>query len=508
MCAKDMSVRQAHPGDFQDWVQRHLAALTDRFSDLQIAFACPDCKPDQCRHYPRAVMGEYLKAQFDEAVQSAGALGVSVELMPGHEVIDLQHHDGCIALTVRESSTQTVAQCDADGVLLATGHWFEKPEDPFFFTSPWPAAELLTAIPEGETVGVLGSSLSAVEVALTLTSEGRFERQPSGELAFIPPANPRKAVFYSRQGLLPRVRGRTGSRPNRFFTCDEIRRMIAQKPMRLQLSDVFRLLDKELSTAYGTAFNWSAVTAAPADPAQQLRRAIRSAKYGDGPDGELIWQTVLVEIFPVARDLYLNLALDERRRFDRDFTTAFFMHAATQPVLNAEKLLALMTGGFVRVEQLGRDYRLHREPSGRYQFRYRDPLGRVRHADHRYIVNARGQPRSVETDPAELTRNLLRRGGVQLEERRDIDAKSSSGVDAGQAHPADRSTYRTGSVLIDPETHRVLRDKADGAGPTDPPVFAVGAMTRGQMIDASMADGISRSTAAVVDHLMDVLTSA
>jgi hypothetical protein len=284
--------------------------------------------------------------------------------------------------------------------------------------------------------------------------------------------------------------------------------MIAEKPMRLRLSDVFQLLDKELFTAYGAAFDWAAVTTTPADPAEQLRQAIRNAKYGDGPDGELIWQTVLVEIFPVARDLYLNLSLDERRRFDRNFTTAFFMHAATQPVLNAEKLLALIEGGFVRVERLGRDYRLHREPSGGYQFRYRDPQGRERRADHRYIVNARGQPRSVETDPAELTRNLLRRGVVRVEERRDMDAQPLFGVDTGPAHPNGQAIYRTGSILIEPETHRVVRDIADGTGSTDSPLFAVGAMTRGQMIDASMADGISRSTAAVVEHLTDVLTSS
>jgi hypothetical protein len=50
-----------------------------------------------------------------------------------------------------------------------------------------------------------------------------------------------------------------------------------------------------------------------------------------------------------------------------------------------------------------------------------------------------------------------------------------------------------------------VRDIADGTGSTDSPLFAVGAMTRGQMIDASMADGISRSTAAVVEHLINLL---
>jgi hypothetical protein len=86
-----------------------------------------------------------------------------------------------------------------------------------------------------------------------------------------------------------------------------------------------------------------------------------------------------------------------------------------------------------------------------------------------------------------------------------MDAQPFFGVDTGPAHPTGQAIYRTGSILIEPETHRVVRDIADGTGSTDSPLFAVGAMTRGQMIDASMADGISRSTAAVVEHLINLL---
>ena len=506
MCAKDMSVRIADPGDFQDWVKNNRDALQNKFPELHDAFACPDCTPDQCRHYPRAVMGEYLMARFKQSVRSARELGISVSLKPNSEVTDLRQVADGILLKYRDADTTADSDCSVDGVLLATGHWFEKPGNKNYFTSPWPASLLRQGIPEGENVGVIGSSLSAIEVALTLFSDGRFERQATGELVFYPPANPRNIVFYSRQGLMPRVRGLSGLRPNRFFTCDAIRRMIADKPGGLKLSDIYQLLDKELSSAYGTDFSWHDLMNMPDDPAQRLREDIHSALCGDGPDGELIWQTVLLESFPVARDLYLNLALEDRKRFDRNFTTVFFMHAATQPVINAEKLLALIEGGFVSIVKLGDGYELNREPSGNYQLIYKDPEGQKKIAEHRYIVDARGQPRSIETDSSELTRNLLRRGIVQSDERWCYAPTFSFDTGADRAKSSDHPFYRSGSMLIDPETHQVVAKDFGDTGWENRSIFAIGAMTRGQIIDASMAYGIIRSTATIVDWLTATLS--
>jgi len=62
-----------------------------------------------------------------------------------------------------------------------------------------------------------------------------------------------------------------------------------------------------------------------------------------------------------------------------------------------------------------------------------------------------------------------------------------------------------GSILIDPDTHRVVVPAADSASNPDLHLFAVGAMTRGQIIDSSMAYGLARSTKIVTDFLIDRL---
>ncbi len=493
MCAKDMSVRRKNPGEFQDWVQQNREALKIRHPELIKPLASPENQPSHCLHYPRAVMGEYLKSQFSEAVEAAREMGVHVKLYPNCEVTDLCEHEEHVYLKFTENSETASKRCRADSVLLATGHWSETSEAENYFSSPWPASKLLSSIPAAETIGVIGTSLSAIEVALTLTSDGQFIRQPSGELSYFPSGSTRKLVLYSRNGLLPRVRGQLGPRQNRYLSCQYIRKLIKDNPGQLTLSVIFELLDRELTEAYGRAVDWHRIISPTGDTIQILEQDIRNAQRGDGPGGALTWQTILVQIFPVARDIYLNLTLAERKRFDRHFTTLFFMHAATQPIINAEKLLALMRCGIVSIVKLGSDYQFTcNDATSTFEFIYKGPAGDTQSDSYHYVVNARGQPRSLNSDRAALTRNLIQKKLIQIEETRFV-------------MPAEHISYKTGSAVVDPKTHQVIRPGYQRNSLSKPALFAVGAMTRGQMIDASMAYGITQSTAVITDGLITQL---
>ncbi len=489
MYAKDMTVRFNKPGDFQEWVLQNFEYLEKNFPGITSASSCNDHGPEACCHYPRAVMGEYLKNRFQEAVEAGRKLGITIDLHANCEVTDLVEADERVCLSINKKNSESPEAYYADGALLATGHWFEPATVENYFSSPWPAARLLASIPSGEKVGVLGSSLSAIEVALTLSSDGQFTRNSSGDLRFIPSASQRKLTFYSRNGLLPRVRGRIGRRQNRYFTCEKIRRLITENPSQLTLSPVFELLDRELTEAYGFPTDWQQLKYFSGDT-QQLVQDIKIAKKGDGPEGELIWQTVLVEIFPVVRELYLNLTLAERERFDRSFSTLFFMYAATQPIVNGEKLLALIQEGIVTVVKLGSNYSFeHDSVTNQFTFMYTGPQGDVCKDHYRYVVNARGQTRSIESDSSRLTQNLLKKKLVQIVEKQ-------------EAEKPPPFLYTTGSIQVNPETHQVTRSGAAECRQPNFPVYAVGAMTRGQMIDTSMAFGLARSTATVAKQVI------
>ena len=503
MCAKDMTVRIARPNDFQAWALCNSRSVAEKFPELADALLETEAEHSRCRHYPRAIMGEYLKDQIGGAVRAAQDIGLNLTLNANSEVIDLVEIDGQMYLATKDSAGCRGRAGPFDGVLLATGHWAERRKHDNFFSSPWPAQELLRKIPSGAQVGVIGSSLSAIEVALTLTSDGQFSRRPDGELTYLPSGTPRKLTLYSRRGRLPRVRGRIGTRPNRYLTCERLLSAIAAHPYQLKLSMIFELLDRELAEAYGQRINWHLVVKPTGTPAALLEDDLARALKGDGPDGERIWQTALVQIFPVVREVYLHLEPAERERFDRDFNTHFFLHAATQPAINGEKILALMRAGIVSVVRLGNDYRLgQNDATGDFEVTYQGCEGKRCCDVFSYCVDARGQTRSVVSDSSELIQNLLRKEIVELEH---ITAARSGKSDS-------KDVFKTGSIKVDPDTHRIIRPQKSTANAYfstrgEIGLFAVGAMTRGQIIDSSMAYGLARSTATVADLLIARLNS-
>ena len=508
MCASDMGIFYKNPGDFEDWVTNNSKTLRSHFPWFPHPSSSPDGDRKECNHYPRAIMGEYLKARFQEAVQSARKMGLAVSLYPGSEVVDLRQNGGNICLSVKHLSSKSYFSSDADRLLLATGHWFEKNDRDHYFVSPWPAKKLLHKIPKGEKIGVIGTSLSAIETLLTLTSEGKFIRSRTGELAYAPPINSRTFCLLSRRGLLPKVRGKIGNHRNKFLNRENLDRLLSGNHKNLTLKAMFKLLHAELEDAYGQNIDWEEIINPTGKPADLLQGYLDDAINGDGPHGELIWQTILHQSFDMARDVYLNLTIEDRKRFDRNYTSIFFTHAATQPAINAEKLLALMKAGIVDVIKLGENYRMVKDDVGDcYEFIYKDVEGNVKRDAFRYVVNARGQEKSIETNPSALARNLLRSGIVQIEEAWPVSQTAHAIRDVVGELAALPITHKTGSIWIDPETHHIMQIMSEKKVVKSNAIYAVGAMTRGQIIDASMARGIAQATSKIADDLVNYLVS-
>jgi len=506
MCASDMGIICGKPGDFQDWVASNSDDLQNRFSWFRDPSAGADNSMDRCHHYPRAIMGEYLKTKFQEAVQSAQQAGLEVNLYPRSEVVDLKQNGGKIILRIRDLRSNNNFSKEADRVLLATGHWFEKNDQDHYFSSPWPADKLRRSIPRRAKVAVIGTSLSAIETLLTLTSQENFVRTPDGQLAYKAPKKSRTFYLYSRRGLLPKVRGKMGNYQNRFLTRENLDRLLSDNPGNLALDAIFELLDSELEAAYRKRVKWEEIVNPAGRPADLLQGYLNDAVNGDGPHGELIWQTILYQSFDMVRDIYLNLTLEDRKRFDKNYTSVFFTHAATQPAVNAEKLLALMKAGIVEVFKLGQDYRLIRdEGDDSYEFIYRDEFGNLKKDVYRYVVNARGQAKSLETNPSALARNLLQSGTAKIEEFRPIDRTVHSNDDIIPGLETAGETYKTGSIWIDPESHHIIHMGPDQKVIRSNAIYAVGVMTRGQIIDASMARGIVQATSRIADDLVAYL---
>ncbi|MBT8351269.1 MAG: FAD/NAD(P)-binding protein, partial [Deltaproteobacteria bacterium] len=503
MCAFDMGILDGHPGDFQQWVTRHANFLQDRFTWFADFLLKSDNAREKCSHYPRAVMGEYLKFRFQQAFQFGRKIGLQIDLYPLSEVIDLRQEDDLIRLNIKDVKSESYFSKIVNRVLLATGHWFHKNDLDQYFDSPWPANDLLRDVPQGEKVAIIGTSLSAIETVLTLTSEGEFIRSDMGELLYRPPEDSRSFVLYSRRGLLPKVRGKMGDRANKFLNRKTLMRLLSANRGDLSLDTIFNLLNSDLEEAYGQPVDWEKIYNPTEKPADLLQGYLDDAIHGDGPNGELIWQTVLHQSFDIVRDIYLNLTLRDRRQFDRNYTSVFFTHAATMPAINAEKLLALIKAGIVEVRKLGTDYCLKKyDEKERYEFIYRDVQGNEQRDIYRYVVNARGQEKSLKTNPSTLAKNLLASEIVQIEEFRHLDQINHPNREVASTLASTDQVYKTGSIWIDPETHQIMKKGPDKKITKSNTIYAAGAMTRGQIIDASTVSGIVQATALIAENLV------
>jgi hypothetical protein len=290
------------------------------------------------------------------------------------------------------------------------------------------------------------------------------------------------------------VRGRTGSLRNAHFTRENLEKRRLSNGGRLTLRDLFELLDEDLRMAYGRAISWPEVLKPKDAPLPRLEKDLRDARNGDGPRGELLWQTVLHQTFPMAREIYLNLRAEDRMAFEQEFSTAFFTFASPMPPANAEKLVALMRAGIVDVVTLGRDYATRREDGGAFVFEFTEASGRSRRERFDRVIDARGQARSFETNPSPLARNLLKSGTVEIEEM--VFSGGTADSERG------RKAYRTGGVWIDPETQRVMRKGEAGRTRVSERIYAVGAPTRGQILDASMVYSAALAADRIVRDLL------
>lgn len=162
--AARMSAFADVPGHFMQWVERKRGHV------------------DPAEYLPRGLYGAYIRDQLDAA---AGAGNHQLELVRA-EAVDVEA-DGERGL-VRCTGGATVS---GDVVVLAIGSLpgappLPLPDDPRVFTDPW-AADALRPHSAGHHTVIIGSGLTAIDVALSTTRLGA------------------SVTAVSRHGLLPSV---------------------------------------------------------------------------------------------------------------------------------------------------------------------------------------------------------------------------------------------------------------------------------------------------------------
>ncbi|WP_117195880.1 FAD/NAD(P)-binding protein [Rhizobium terrae] len=155
----------------------------------------------------RHVLGEYFEAQFKMLLVNAAKLGIAVRCLRQSTVTDVvPAANGVKVVFLKDGEAKTM---EFESAVIATGHLWrgEDASKPRFMASPWPISKVVRT--EGRNIGLIGTSLSAMDACLALARKnGVFARDFDGRLKFLPnfDLHDFRIVMHSCKGLLPPIR--------------------------------------------------------------------------------------------------------------------------------------------------------------------------------------------------------------------------------------------------------------------------------------------------------------
>ncbi|MEV5886423.1 FAD/NAD(P)-binding protein [Streptomyces sp. NPDC052020] len=334
-------------------------------------------EPVEHAHVSRALYGEYLRERFHDLLDSPPP-GLEVEVVDDWVERLTPHESGS---RLRLSSGRAL---EARKTVLATGP--NRPEDvygltgtPGYVEHPYPASARLRGIPRDSPVVILGSSLSAVDVALTLHHTGH--RAP--------------VHMVSRRGLLPEVKAEYTVQQEIYNEASGADGENAGKPASLEsaLAVFQRFLSSHRNTAESNQ----------GDPVQQFAESVRQAKHPtDGNFAQRYSAHLgMDQVWP-------QLDEEELLAFMRTQYAPLLHKNAAIPLINARKLLALLRADRLRVHGGLHTIRPGEEGGFRLSFRGGADLT----VDH--VINAMGPSKYlVSPGSRNLYAHLLHEGQLR-----------------------------------------------------------------------------------------------
>lgn len=319
---------------------------------------------------PRILLGEYYRDQFLALVGAAREKGFAVEVHESCEVTDIEATPNGVRLRAAGGPVSKLF----DFAVIATGHVWPEGDKATrsYFPSPW-SGLVEARIPAGK-VGIMGTSLSAIDAALAVVARhGAFVERDDGRLRFDldPDSAGLSITLMSRSGLLPEADFYCPIpyEPLQIATEAAIRREIAVGADGL-LDRVFALIAREIAAADPA---WSARAGLAACDADSLADAcfadrqkhdpfrwaeynLREATRNKRNRHTVPWRYAILRLHEVVQEIVAHLNEDDRKRFDAGLRKVFVDNYAAIPPESIRRVLALRQAGVIGVRALGQDY--------------------------------------------------------------------------------------------------------------------------------------------------------
>ncbi|MET0299723.1 MAG: FAD/NAD(P)-binding protein, partial [Flavitalea sp.] len=371
--ARLMGIMPGEPMHFVEWMQTHEKDLQKSYPGLTIG---PDSYP------PRTLYGEYLSQMLSEHRRFGEKAGIKVRL------IKSAVNDADLSSTKQWSLiTEDGQQFTSDYLILATGNpqpsaFGEIEHHANYISSPWPTSRLLNSVRDKNArVGVIGSSLTAIDSVISLVNNGH--------------AGP--ICLFSKEGYLPRVQFRKEKEYERqVLTLGTIRKIIRERGRQIRVVDLIRLFREEAELASGQKIDWKLEDRAGKDARDLLSQDLKQAK-----EGESWFQQILYSLRYDAYSIWQLLNADQKLLYTKWIKTFVDVNRHAIPLENGEKILKLFGTGQLLI--LGNSKDIEPTEDG---FILKNAENRTWEAD--YIVNAAGPAALIsKMDDMPLLRSLL-----------------------------------------------------------------------------------------------------
>lgn len=341
---------------------------------------------DEREFTPRLLLGQYFRQQFLELVDVARAKGMDVTIIESTEIADVER-DGA-AILLRDASGAEWGPFDR--VIIATGHTFAGEEEATdsYYPNPW--SGLISDDIPATTIGIMGTSLSALDAAMAIANQhGKFRRR-RGELVYVPEdADRLKITMMSRQGILPEADFYC---PIPYTPLGHMTEAALEKAGKADnvLDAVFALFKTELAEAdprYAEEIGLEGLDAdnfAAAyfedrlkhDPFRWARENLEEVERNKRDKRTVPWRYALLRMHEEVEKLVPEFSDDDRDRFAKGLKRVFVDNYGAVPSESIRRLLALRDADILDVVALGDDYELEHDgdttfityPGGKLEF--------------------------------------------------------------------------------------------------------------------------------------------
>ena len=357
---------------YLDWLRREPPAFLRAYG----------VEPDSLnarQFLPRILLGGWFRSALGRLIAEGEARGHRIQLREGCRVTDvvpLAEGQRVVFANGPQAAAEAEQSLLFSHVVLATGHvWPEEGTGPAgqgYFVSPWTG--LIEADVPACRVGILGSSLSAIDAAMAIACKhGRFHETGS-DLRFEPAAGSGglHLTLMSRNGLLPEADFwcPIPYRANRYLTAAALDRAVRAGGEGL-LDRVWPLFVAELSQAdpaYAEAIGLSrlgpdsfaeAYFAArlAADPFDWAARNLAEAEENAARRQTVEWRYAILRMHEPMETIVAAFTEADRARFEA-LRRVFTDNYAAVPPQSIRRLLALHRAGVLSLLPLGEEYRI------------------------------------------------------------------------------------------------------------------------------------------------------